>query len=192
MRLRKSRAVRFSSRPTRRSAEASRLLSCGCAHCRVQPDTARQLTTAKPPRRATKRSQSPRRATELPLLATLMEFPSPSTRKPRRVHSTPVCLTGYVPSTGFYTLSTACSSPERPALFHAGNVHGVSLSRGFPSPSGPPARRRWIALLTFLHRTNELSMRGVRLRALPHISDLCRLQGLAPTVNPYHHRTVTS
>jgi hypothetical protein len=128
----------------------------------------------------------------MPLLATLMEFPSPSTRKPRRVHSTPACLTGYVPSTGFHTLSTAFSSPERPALFHAGNAHGVLLSRGFPSPPGPPARRRWITLLTFLHRTNLLSMRGVRLRALPRISDLCRLQGLAPTVNPYHHRTVTS
>jgi hypothetical protein len=100
-------------------------------------------------------AQPPRRATELLLLATLMEFPSPSTLEPRRVHSTPACLTGYVPPTGFRTLSTDCSSPERPALFHAGNAHGVSLSRGFPPPPGPPARRRWITLMTFLHRTNE-------------------------------------
>jgi hypothetical protein len=164
LRLRKSRAVRCSSRPARRSAEASRLLSCGCAHFRVQPDTARQLTTVQPPRGVTERSQLPRRTTEMPLLATLMEFPSPSTLELRRVHSTPACLTGYVPSTGFHTLSTVFSSPERPALFHAGNAHGVSLSRGFPSPPGPSARRRWITLMTFLHRTNRLSMRGARLR----------------------------
>jgi hypothetical protein len=55
-RLRKSCAVRYSSRPTRRSAEALRLLSCGCAHYRVQPDTARQLTTTRSPRRV---SESP-------------------------------------------------------------------------------------------------------------------------------------
>jgi hypothetical protein len=74
-----------------------------------------------------------RRLPRLPLLATLMEFPSPSTLEPRRVHSTPACLTGYVPSTGFHTLSTVCSSPERPALFHAGNAHGVFRPPGvFP------------------------------------------------------------
>lgn len=153
MRLKKSRAVRCSNRPTCRSAEASRLLSCGCAHYRVQPDTARQRTATQPPRRVTQRSVAPK-GYRLPLLATLMEFPSPSTHKLRRVYSTPACLTGYVPSSGFHTLSTVYSSPERPALFHAGNAHGVSLSRGLPSPSGPPARRRRITLMTFLHRTN--------------------------------------
>jgi hypothetical protein len=59
-----------------------------------------------------------------------MEFLSPSTLQPRRVHSTPACLTGYVPPTGFHTLSTACSSPRRPALFRAGNAHGVFRSPG--------------------------------------------------------------
>jgi hypothetical protein len=156
-----------------------RLLSCGCAHYRVQPNVARQPPAAALPRGG--RLQ--------PASATLMESGAPSTRKPRRVHSTPVCLTGYVPSTGFYTLSTACSSPERPALFHAGNAHGVLLSRGFPSLPGPATHRHGITLLTFLHRTNKLSMRGVRaLRAETRFSDLFRLQGLAPTVNPYHRR----
>jgi hypothetical protein len=56
---------------------------------------------------------------------------SPSTLQPERVHSTPACRTGYVPSSGFYTLSTACSSLERPALFHAGNAHGVLALQGF-------------------------------------------------------------
>jgi hypothetical protein len=178
MRLRKSRAVRYSVRPTRRSAEASRLLSCGCAHYRVQPDTARQLTAALPPRGVAPRSVAPRDH-RAPLLATLMEFPTPSTRKPRRVHSTPVCLTGYVPPTGFLTLSTVCSSPERPALFHAGNAHGVSLSRGFPSLPGSATHRLGITLMTFLHRTNESSMRGVRApRAETRFSDLSASRAL--------------
>jgi hypothetical protein len=155
MQLRKSRAVRYSVRPTRRSAEASRLLSCGCAHYRVQPDTARQLTVALPPRGVAPRSVAPRDH-RAPLLATLMEFPTPSTHKPRRVHSTPVCLTGYVPPTGFLTLTTVCSSPERPALFHAGNAHGVLLSRGFPSLPGSVTHRLGITLLTFLHRTKRM------------------------------------
>jgi hypothetical protein len=137
MQLRKSRAVRYSVRPTRRSAEASRLLSCGCAHYRVQPDTARQLTVALPPRGVAPRSVAPRDH-RAPLLATLMEFPTPSTHKPRRVHSTPVCLTGYVPPTGFLTLSTGYSSLRRLALFHASSAHGVlSLSRDFPLLLGP-------------------------------------------------------
>jgi len=108
-------------------------------------------------------ARPPRRAAGLPLSATLMEFPSPSTRKPRRVHSTPVCLTGYVPSTGFLTLSTVSASPERPALFHAGNAHGVFCPSGvFPHRQVPTTRRLGIALLTFLHRTGDSSTRGVR------------------------------
>jgi hypothetical protein len=108
-------------------------------------------------------AQPPRRAAELPLSATLMEFPAPSTLEPRRVHSTPVCLTGYVPSTGFLTLSTDYSSPGRPALFRAGNAHGVFCPSGvFPHRQVPTTRRLGNALLTFLHRANESSMRGVR------------------------------
>jgi hypothetical protein len=61
----------------------------------------------------------------------------PTTHKPKRVYSTPVCHTDYVPPSGFLTLSTGFSSLERPALFHAGNAHGIpDLSRDFPSPSG--------------------------------------------------------
>jgi hypothetical protein len=76
-----------------------------------------------------------RRALGFP--ATLVEFGAPSTHEPERVHFTPVCLTGYVPPTGFYTLSAAFSSLGRPALFHADNVHGVLPFRGFPSQPGP-------------------------------------------------------
>jgi hypothetical protein len=78
-----------------------------------------------------------------------MEFLSPSTHKPERVHSTSVCLAEYVPPSGFLTLSTGCSSLGRPALFQTGCVLGVSLCRGFPPLPGPTTRRREIALLTF-------------------------------------------
>lgn len=61
----------------------------------------------------------------------------PTTLKPERVYSTPVCHTDYVPPSGFRTLSTAFSSLERPALFHAGNAHGFLPFRDFPSLSGP-------------------------------------------------------
>jgi hypothetical protein len=162
-RLRKSRAVRYSSdlpvdRP--KPHDSSHAVAPTTGSNPTRPANSRPPSHPEGPPGAL----PPRRAAEMPLLATLLEFPSPSTLELRRVHSTPACLTGYVPPTGFYTLSTVCSSPERPALFHAGNAHGVSLSRGFPSPPGPPARRRWIALVTFLHRTNILSMRGAHLR----------------------------
>jgi hypothetical protein len=39
---------------------------------------------------------------------------------------------GYVPSSGFLTLSTACSSLERPTLFHAGNARGVRPTGSSP------------------------------------------------------------
>jgi hypothetical protein len=57
---------------------------------------------------------------------------SPTTHEPERVHSTPACHTDYVPSSGFLTLSTDSSSLGRPALFHAGNAHGVRPSGVFP------------------------------------------------------------
>jgi hypothetical protein len=56
---------------------------------------------------------------------------APTTHKLKRVHSTPVCHTDYVPPSGFCTLLTAFSSLERPALFHAGNAHGVPALQGF-------------------------------------------------------------
>jgi hypothetical protein len=122
-----------------------------------------------------------------------MEFPFPSTLELRRVHSTPVCLTGYVPPTGFHTLTTVCSSPERPALFHAGNAHGISLSRGLPSPPGSAGSspRNYPHDVSPTHQLIADTWRP-SLHAETRFSDLYRLQGLAPTVNPYHHRTVTS
>jgi hypothetical protein len=70
--------------------------------------------------------------------ATLMKFNAPTTFEPKRVHFTPAYLTGYVPSSGFLTLSTVYSSLGRPILFHTGNAHGVlTLSKGFPSLSSP-------------------------------------------------------
>jgi hypothetical protein len=69
--------------------------------------------------------------------ATLVEFFAPSAHQLKRVHFTPVYLTGYVPPSRFLTFSTVYSSLERPALFHAGNAHGVLLSKEFPSQPGP-------------------------------------------------------
>jgi hypothetical protein len=90
--------------------------------------------------------------------ATLMEFLplrriSPSESTPPRI-----AKPGYVPSSGFLTLSTACSSPERPALFHAGNARGVLRSPGaFLRYQVPAARRPGIALLAFsLSRARHL------------------------------------
>jgi hypothetical protein len=85
-----------------------------------------------------------------------VEFFAPSAHQLKRVYLTPAYLTGYVPPTGFLTLTTAYSSPERPALFHAGNAHGVSLFREFPSQPGPATHRHRITLLAFLltRRTN--------------------------------------
>jgi len=96
-------------------------------------------------------ASQPRRVKKPSEPATLMEFLAPSTHEPERVHKSPGCHTGYVPSSGFLTLSTAYSSLERSALFHADNAHGVPLFRGFPPLSGPMTRRHRITLLAFLH-----------------------------------------
>jgi hypothetical protein len=60
-----------------------------------------------------------------------MEFFAPSTLEHERVYSTPVCHTGYVPSSGFLTLSTAYSSPAPPVIFQTGNALGVFALQGF-------------------------------------------------------------
>jgi len=87
---------------------------------------------------------------KLAYLAPLMESRAPPTLKPERIHSTPVCLTGYVPPSGFLTLSAAYSSLRRLALFHAIASLGFTRSSGvFPRHQVPTARRRRIALLTF-------------------------------------------
>jgi hypothetical protein len=168
-------------RHTRCFAEAPQLLSCGCALFRVQPVRPADVADL-----ARNRFQS----------ATLMEFVSPTTLQPGRVHSTSVCHTEYVPPTGFLTLSTDFSSPERPAIFQTGNVLGVRLFRDFPPLPGPATRRREVALLTFAPRyvvtviitTTEASEAT---RSMLHRT-FDRLQGLAPAADPYHRRSVTS
>jgi hypothetical protein len=62
--------------------------------------------------------------------APLRRFSSSESTPPRFAN------TGYVPSSGFFTLSTVSSSLERPVLFRTGYVLGVSPSRGFPSLPG--------------------------------------------------------
>jgi hypothetical protein len=126
-----------------------------------------------------------------------MEFSAPSTLEPERVHLTPVYLTGYVPPTEFCTLPADCSSLKRPALFHAGNVHGVLLFKGFPSQPGPPAHHSRITLMAFLqHNRNMINaaMRGAwyTRASQPAAQAISGLQGIAPVANPYRGRTFTS
>jgi hypothetical protein len=63
-----------------------------------------------------------------------MRFVAPSAQSTWQVHLTRVCLTRYVPPTGFRTPLTACSSPDYPALFHAGALMEFQPFRAFPSP----------------------------------------------------------
>jgi hypothetical protein len=51
---------------------------------------------------------------------------------------TRVCLTRYVPPSGFLTLSMVCSSTDCPALFHAGALMEPCPFRAFPSPGAVP------------------------------------------------------
>jgi hypothetical protein len=77
-----------------------------------------------------------------------MGFLSPTTLEDWRIHSPGACLTPFVALTGSLTLSAPCSPPDRPALFHAGNAHGVSPSE--LSPLEEPYRlSAAAALLTF-------------------------------------------
>jgi hypothetical protein len=106
---------------------------------------------------------------------------SPSESTPPRLANT-----GYVPSTGFRTLSTASSSLGRPALFHAGSAHGVPPYRGFPSPSGPQARHLGIALLVFVpqrpEKLDNISSAEARRWGVVNAADAFgHLQGLAPS-----------
>jgi hypothetical protein len=67
-----------------------------------------------------------------------MGFGSPSTFEDWRIHSPGACLTPFVALTGFLALSAPCSPPGRPALFHAGDAHGVRPFRAFPSRGAVP------------------------------------------------------
>jgi hypothetical protein len=123
----KQRTLRFSVVPIRCSAEASQLLSCGYAPYRAPP---------------TRPADLPLCAGQNRLPATLMEFLAPTTHEPERVHFSPVCLTGYVPSSGFRTLPSGYSSPRRPTLFQAGSALGVFALQGLP----PTARSRGLVV----------------------------------------------
>jgi hypothetical protein len=64
-------------------------------------------------------------------------------------HSPRACLTRYVAPSGFHSLLAPCFSGRLPALFHAGNAHGVSRpSEPFPQLQPDPSRDR-VALLPF-------------------------------------------
>jgi hypothetical protein len=127
--------------------------------------------------------------------ATLMEFSAPSTFEPERVHSTPDCHPGYVPPTGFLTLSTASSSLERSALFHAVTPLGFSCSPGgFPRYQVQPARHQWIALLALRSRHLSSSHQGKnrndsKLLARSVLKNFThqprRLQGVSPAADPF-------
>lgn len=69
----------------------------------------------------------------------------------REVHLPRVYLTRYVPSSGFFNLLTAYSSPHCAALFHAADACGV-----FPSERSPLKKRCCLstahALLSFSNR----------------------------------------
>jgi hypothetical protein len=115
----------------------------------------------------------------------------PTTHKPKRVYSTSACHTDYVPSSGFCTLSTVYSSLERPALFHAGNAHGISLYKGLPSRSGLAGSSPMRLPSWRFSSAKRSKLRNARAPDSPQtqssacVTSLCRLQGLAPTVNPY-------
>jgi hypothetical protein len=116
---------------------------------------------------------------------------APTTLEPERVHSTPACHTDYVPPSGFCTLSTVYSSLERPALFHAGNAHGISLYKGLPSRSGLAGSSPMRLPSWRFSSAKRSKLRNARAPDSPQtqssacVTSLCRLQGLAPTVNPY-------
>jgi len=79
-----------------------------------------------------------RRPHSLQRAAPLVRFLAPSALEEEEVHSPRVCLTRYVPPSGFLTLSTVYSLFDPPALFHAGGAHGVRPLQSFslqPKPS---------------------------------------------------------
>jgi len=121
---------------------------------------------------------------------------SPTTLEPERVHFTPGCHPDYVPSSGFLTLSTVSSSLGRPALFHAGNAHGVRPSGVFPHCQVLRLVTRELPSWRSSTHCGVNSATGRPISASPiigaHVTSLSRLQGLAPTVNPYRCWTVTS
>ena len=138
----------------------------------------------------------------------LVRFVAPSARSTWRVHSTRDCLSRYVPPSGFRTPLTACSSPDYPALFHAGALMEFPPFRAFPSsgavtplgapcppvvsrtrvpcePAGPMAtsRPRHAA-----RRSNSRIETDARSWPLRSIRDQLDFRALLPGASPLHHR----
>ena len=138
-------AVRYSCRPTCYSAETKQLLSCGCAHYRVQPNVARRPHCSCRSEEQTKADQS----------ATLMEFLSlrrisSSESTPRRF-ATPTTFRpqGFAPSRRFTPRSNA-----RP-YFMPVTPMGFCSPGIYPHCQVPPTRRRGITLMAFLLRNAQ-------------------------------------
>jgi hypothetical protein len=91
---------------------------------------------------------------------------------------------------GSLTLLTVFSSPSLPALFHAGDAHGVLPFRGFPSRGAAPPRRRRLTLLAFFPARCLLLQTEGGGRPLPrHLGfregPLHRLQGFCLPKSPF-------
>jgi hypothetical protein len=96
-----------------------------------------------------------------------MGFHAPTTHQEWRSHRSGACLTPVVALSGFLTLSAPCSPPVRPALFHAGNVHGVFPSELFPLKE-PFRLSAAVALMMFTsHRCCHTSWSFHEKRAMP-------------------------
>jgi hypothetical protein len=81
----------------------------------------------------------------------------------RRSNCPGACLTPFVALPGFLTLSALCSPPDRPALFHAGNVLGVLPSE--LSPLEDPYRLSAAnALLVFPFRPSHYMTRTFHMK----------------------------
>jgi hypothetical protein len=183
VRLRKSRAVRFSvDQPVARPkpCDSSHAVAPTAGFNPTRPANALSSTTPKGKRTAACRQLSwssfPLRRLS-PGESTPPRLASPGTFRPQ----------GFAPSRRFAPRLNArpCFMPETPMGFFA--LQGVSLTARFPDSS--PRN----CLLDVSPHTNESSMRGARTpHAETRFSGLCRLQGLAPTANPYHRRIVTS
>lgn len=83
----------------------------------------------------------------------------PSAHEVPKVHSTRICLTRYVPLSGFFSLLGGYSSRYPPALFHAVNARGI-----LPSGLLPPVGYGTLSgLVTFL----SLEARDASVMTLP-------------------------
>jgi hypothetical protein len=135
-------ADRYSSRPTGRSAEAKQLLSCGCAHYRVQPNVARRPRNCCLSEEGQKRLNQRLSWSFFPLRRL-----SPSESTPRRL-ATPTTFRpqGFAPSRRLSPRSNA-----RPCFMPVTSM-GFALQGFSLAVRSCRLVTRKIALLTFLLR----------------------------------------